>query len=129
MEEQPIACVGSDYGHRAGAHQITAAGRQLFRSIGMDRRQLAYIDMDLADPHMQDYEKDPSVYRFRRNFGTYLHILGLSEAEIQYVLGHNIEDIHLTRSDFMDEDKLYAIKQKLKRRPLLNDAGEDGQIK
>ena len=43
------------------------------------------------------------------------------------MLGHNIEDPHLSRSDFMDEDRLYAIKQKLERRPILNELPEEGQ--
>ena len=130
VDKLPIACVGSDYTRRCNANQITAAGRQLFCSIGMDSRQLAYIDMDLADPRLQVQlrEKDQSAYLFRRNFGTHLHVLGLSEAEIQYVLGHDIEDAYLSRGDFMDEDKLYAIKQKLDRRPLLNELPQEGSV-
>ena len=64
--------------------------------------------------------KDPTAYLFRRNFGTHLHILGLSEPEIEYVIGHDIDDPYETRNEFVNEEKLFAIKQKMERRPLVN---------
>lgn len=81
--------------------------------------------------------KDPTAYLFRRNFGTHLHILGLSEPEIEYVIGHDIDDPYETRNEFVNEEKLFAIKQKMDRRPLVNsdlseieriDAGERLQL-
>lgn len=64
--------------------------------------------------------KDPTAYLFRRNFGTHLHILGLSEPEIEYVIGHDIDDPYETRNEFINEEKLFVIKQKMERRPLVN---------
>ena len=61
-----------------------------------------------------------TAYLFRRNFGTHLHILGLSEPEIEYVIGHDIDDPYETRNEFVNEEKLFAIKQKMDRRPLVN---------
>ena len=66
------------------------------------------------------YGKDPTAYLFRRNFGTHLHILGLSEPGIEYVIGHDIDDPYETRNEFVNEEKLFAIKQKMDRRPLVN---------
>ena len=52
---------------------------------------------------------------------THLYILGLSESEIQYILGHDIEDPEDARNLYRNEEKLYKISQKMRRRPLVND--------
>lgn len=123
IESLPIACVGSDFERRCSAAQLTAAGRELFRRAEMAESQLAYIDAELMRNQRLEsaYEKDPTAYLLRRNFGTHLHILGLSEAEIEYVIGHDIQDSYETRNEFVNEEKLYEIKQKLDQRPILND--------
>ena len=46
--------------------------------------------------------------------------MGLTEAEIQYIMGHDIEDPYESRNDFTNEDKLYQIKRKMELRPLVN---------
>jgi hypothetical protein len=47
--------------------------------------------------------------------------LGLTEAEIAYVIGHDIEDPYETRNEFVNEEKLYRIKLKMDQRPLVNE--------
>ena len=44
----------------------------------------------------------------------------MSEPEIEYVIGHDIDDPYETRNEFVNEEKLFAIKQKMDRRPLVN---------
>ena len=121
VDNLPIACSGHNYFTRCSASKLTAAGRELFRRIKMEQRQLAYIDASLSSADNTVFERDPTAYLFRRNFGTHLHILGLNEAEIQYVIGHDIEDLYETRNEFVNEEKLYEIKLKLDQRPILND--------
>ena len=48
-------------------------------------------------------------------------ILQLTQAQLEYVIGHVIEDPQTKRSDFRDERELYAIKLKMDMRPILND--------
>lgn len=82
---------------------------------------MTYIDAELQRAaNEKQFEKDPSAYLFRRNFGTHLFILGLSEAEIQYVVGHDIEDLYETRNEFVNEERLLEIKQKMELRPIFN---------
>ena len=88
---------------------------------------MASISEDLQDEPVSQKDslpfedrKDPTAYLFRRNFGTHLHILGLSEPEIEYVIGHDIDDPYETRNEFVNEEKLFAIKQKMDCRPLVN---------
>ena len=82
---------------------------------------MTYIDAELQRAaNEKQFEKDPSAYLFRRNFGTHLFILGLSEAEIQYVVGHDIEGLYETRNEFVNEERLLEIKQKMEQRPIFN---------
>ena len=82
---------------------------------------MTYIDAELQRAaNEKQFEKDPSAYLFRRNFGTHLFILGLSEAEIQYVVGHDIEDLYETRNEFVNEERHLEIKQKMEQRPIFN---------
>lgn len=123
IDQLPVACVNDDYTRRCSASQLTSAGRTLFRKINLAEKELAYIDAALSDPSLREalrLEKDPSAYLFRRNFGTHLYLLGLTEPEIQYVIGHDIENAYETRNEFVNEDRLWAIKCKMERRPILN---------
>lgn len=126
VDDYPIACVEENWNMRCNARQLTAAARILFQQIKMEAAQLAVIDEDMressvsADDQPLEDTADPTAYLFRRNFGTHLHILGLNEAEIAYIIGHDIEDPYETRNEFVNEEKLYQIKLKLDQRPLVN---------
>lgn len=122
IDELPIACVGDNFSLRCSAHQLTAAGREMFRRIKMSSAQLAYIDAELSDQETASElkEQDPSAYLLRRNFGTHLSILGLSESEIEYLIGHDIQDAYETRNEYVNEERLWLIKEKLDKRPILN---------
>ena len=96
----------------------------LHQTKSVEEKQLAFIENELLREGGSEEvrDKDPSAYLFRRDFGTHLSILGLSEAEIEYIIGHDIEDPYETRNEFVSEEKLYEIKEKLKHRPLFNSA-------
>lgn len=131
IEQLPIACIGDNFQLRCSASHLTAAGREIFKRIELKERMLSYIDrelMDEEDASLLPKEKDATSYLFRRNFGTHLHILGLSEAEIEYVLGHDIEDDYETRNEFVNEEKLYEIKLKMDQRPILNSSYLDNPV-
>lgn len=130
IDDLPIACVNNSYFERCSSDKITAAGREMFKSIKFDAKVLASIDgeMENGDIYYDPLEKDPTAYILRRNFGTHMHILGLSEAEIEYVLGHDIEDAYETRNEFVNEERLIEIKKKMDRRPLLNTLDEKDEI-
>lgn len=124
VDNLPIVCMNEDYLTRCNSKHLTAAGRQLLKEVDVKEDELAYIDIELEENRLVEDgidEKDPTVYLFRRNLGTHLYILGLTEAEIQYVMGHEIEDPYENRNDFTNEDKLYQIKLKMDQRPLVNE--------
>ena len=127
IDDYPIVCNNDRWDVRCSARELTNAARILFQSIKIKAVQMASINEDLQEEPMSNNDslpfedrKDPTAYLFRRNFGTHLHILGLSEPEIEYVIGHDIDDPYETRNEFVNEEKLFVIKQKMDRRPLVS---------
>lgn len=68
-----------------------------------------------------EIEKDPTTYLLRRNYATHLDILGFEENEIQYLMGHDIEDDMDKRNFYRNEERLIEIAKKLEMRPLVNE--------
>ena len=62
-------------------------------------------------------EKDPTPYLFRRNYATHLYCLEFPEAEIQYLLGHDIEDSMRYRNYYTNPDEIYRFFERMKRHP------------
>ena len=119
MEELPIACVGQNYKMRCNANHLTATGKRVLRDAKLSSDVLGYIDASIKHERLE--EREATAYLFRRNFATHLHILGLDEAEIQYVIGHEIEENTERRSFFVNPEKLYLIKLKMDNRPLMSE--------
>lgn len=120
VSDLPIVCLGQNYKNRCSANHLTLAGKKVLKAAKLDSDVLGYIDAVLPTEAFIK-EKDATAYLFRRNLATHLHILGLDEPEIQYIIGHDIEDITETRNFFTSEEKLYPIKLKMDNRPLLSD--------
>lgn len=134
IDNAPIAYRGKRESIRCSADAVSAEARKMFGELGLRGRVEeidAYLQQDasVVEEEQVDVdefalvEKDASAYLLRRNFASALAILQLSDAELTYILGHVIEDSQAQRSDFLDERELFAIKQKMDRRPLLNQVG------
>jgi len=125
VDQLPIACKGGfdNYNKRCSAKDLTIASHEIFKEIGLSPIQLAYINNDLSDETLSEKvrEKDATAYLLRRNFATHLQILGFSTSEIQYLIGHDVEDMYENRNEFMVSERLYSMAKRLKLRPLLND--------
>lgn len=126
VDTLPIACKGHDYLRRCSARDLTTYARFFFRSLNFSEKILIQIEKDLTSDLSASMlkEKEPTAYLFRRNFATHLLILGLSEAEIQYIIGHDVEDLYETRNEFVNEERRFSIRQKMMQRPILNDLPE-----
>ena len=131
VEKLPVVCDGHNYTKRANSNKLTLSCRHLFAEIGINKSTLAFLHQVLLGQEFKDNridEKEPTAYLNRRNCGTHLYRLGLSEAEIQYWLGHNIEDPSLSRSDFSDPGLIHDLALKLQKHPfnvLLNTCAEE----
>lgn len=124
VEALPIVGLGNSYDERCSAPILTKAGTQLLKDVKLDQEMLALIDRDLRAPGRTEegfIEKDATAYLFRRNLGTHLYLLGLESSEIEYIIGHNIEDDNDERNYFRNEELLYPIARKMSLRPIVND--------
>lgn len=128
IEELPICCAGyiereSDaYLTRCKSGDVTKASHIVFDKAGISSEQVAYLDIELSEGNTAAIlkEKDPTAYLLRRNYATHMSILGLTNAEMQYLMGHNVEDAYESRNEFVDSERIYEMHRKLSNRPLLN---------
>ncbi|MCR5095899.1 MAG: site-specific integrase [Erysipelotrichaceae bacterium] len=133
IDELPICNDGwlefetDSYKKRSSADASTIMAHTVFEVAGITSEQIAYLDAELNESNTATIlkEKDPTAYLLRRNFATQMCILGLSNAEMQYLMGHCVEDAYESRNDFVDSERLYEMHCKLKRRYILNDNASD----
>ena len=126
VEDLPITCRGTDYLQRCKSADLSKAGKQLFRDLGIGEKQLQHLDALIhseefreADfPEEELKEKDATTYLFRRNFVTYMELLNFTPTELEYYIGHAVEDDYESRNTFVNEDKQAQIAKKLERHPL-----------
>lgn len=146
VEDLPIACIsrkkrgGKDKGFiyeddfttscRSG--DLTRYGKSFLATIGVDESEVAYIGKEMdatnSESDFELIEKDPTVYLFRRNLGTHLSLLGLSQTEIEAVMGHKITDDETEKNDLENDDRVYQIKKKMDERPFFNDDPPSGRM-
>lgn len=133
IENMPICCdgyIGDDpyvYIRRCSANCLSNLAHSYFEAAGITSRQVMAVDADLSDRRTAETlnEKDPKAYLLRRNFATHMKILGLTTAEMQYLIGHSVEDSYETRNDFVNDDRIYSMHLKLAERPLMNEISSE----
>ena len=124
VDDLHIACRGDNYFSVCVAGDLSRAGAKLLSEAKANERMMAIIDQTLhteASEKEGFKEKDPTAYLFRRNLGSHLYFLGLTDNEIQYIMGHDIENDNDERFYYRNEEKLYPIARKMGQRPIVND--------
>ena len=132
IDRLPVAGLGyldediSELGIRLRADYVTEEARNVFKDVGIASEVLASLEIEMEEEsaRLEVTESNVTAYLLRRNFATHLKILGLDYPDIQYLLGHCIEDPYISRPDYTDS-KLYMLSQKMANRPLLNKMTED----
>lgn len=120
LSQLPIVCRGNNFTARANTHDLTKAGHMLFEKVGISRSELGLLQQILFDPELQATqieEKDVTPYLFSRHVGTRLYQLGFTSVEVQYWMGHDIEDAILTRNTFSDDEILAKLAEKYRQHP------------
>ena len=123
----PLVCRGNNFYTRCSADDLTVAARALFHRIGISYRQMQAVRNEMKrsiemGENNDDLKLDATAYFLRRVFATSLSIVGLSEAEISYEIGHHIDDPMQSRNEFLAGEKLYIIRQKMAQRVIVNTA-------
>jgi len=115
----PIACRKRRYSVRCSRKDLTDAGRNLLQhDLKLDEEQVSGINVIIQEGLDDLGEKDPTSYLFRRNLATHLRALGFTQIQIQYYMGHRLENTDLERSDFVDEELLHGMSVLLDEHPL-----------
>lgn len=109
---------------RCKSDHVTEAAHVAFENAGITSAQVAYLDAELLTDQTASIlkEKEPTAYLLRRNFATQMCILELSNAEMQYLMGHCVEDAYESRNEFVDSERIYSMYLKLRNRTLLNNS-------
>lgn len=123
VNDLPLVCKGLDFTVRAQSSDLSREGRLLFQKIGISKTVLAKLHQMLCTTEFSELrieERDPTTYLFRRNVATHLRQLNFTLPEIQYFLGHDIEDIQQTRNALSSDDSVAKLARKFTQHPLNN---------
>ena len=116
-----MACHGKKYNTACQADDLGRQAKKLFDTIpGVDFDSLRVLDLE----RMQNeevggfFEKEPTAYLFRHNLATMLYNIGFESHEVQYYIGHDIENTEMIRNDFVNPEILYHLWEKIEMHPL-----------
>lgn len=129
----PIAGNKDDPSIPCSSSDLTKEFRHLLRDIGYDKEDYLAAQRIAESDEFREaerkatpselgfaIEKDPTSYIFRRQYCTDLHIVGCCQEEIQYAMGHRIDNTAIDRRDFRNEDKIASLAKKVTKRPFVN---------
>lgn len=115
--------------------QLSKAFRTILRDIGYEAEEFMAATRIVESEEYADAvrkvttgelgfadERNPTMYIQRRQFCTDMHIVRCNSDQIQYAMGHRIENTAIDRRDFRNEDRLKELAEKLNSRPSVNRA-------
>ena len=116
----------AEFSKRLKADDVTDEAKKVFRQAGIESEVLATLEIEMEEEsaRLEISESNVTAYLLRRNFATHLKILGLDYPDIQYLLGHCIDDPYINRPDYTD-GKLYQLSKHMVYRPLVNYNADD----
>ena len=135
ISNTPIAGMDDNPTMPRSSVQVSKDYRALLRDIGFDEddylaacRIVASEEFSEAEKHATPEElgfakvKSPTVYINRRQICTDMHIVGCTPEEIQYLMGHKIENPAVDRRYYNNGDELKKLADKLNKRPSVNES-------
>ena len=135
IDEVPICSRGNlssvNLMQRCRADDISNMAKTLFHKIGIESNQLVVLQQEINESKNEVIfeEKEPTAYLLRRNYATKLKILGLTITQIQYLMGHDIEDPYHSRSNLNNDEELSIISKKILEMPFYNELKNKSIIK
>jgi len=110
IDRIPMVCVRNEFTTRANTNAIDRASDEFFKAIGMENDRIAFIRHELmTNPQEQEETRGATPYLLRRNFATVLKSLGASDAQIKYLMGHDLAGEDETKAYFINEDELIKL--------------------
>lgn len=132
LDRLPVACRGDNYYERCSADDLTAAAHRLFERVGITHEQIqqAYeemlrVELEQDDPIYRinnDFLdcSSPTAYCLRREYGTSLACVGLTEQRVAFQIGHDMGGPRETRNEFLNTKMLLEMKEMIDRRAIVN---------
>ena len=132
VNSYPIVCRGNNYSERASRDDLTKEGRQFLKGIIGDgyaavnqaTGQVLY-KQKLLDASID--ERDATTYLLRRSAATNYYAMGFSASQIQFLMGHLIEDPDVMRYFLVNPDRQEEIKRKCDTHPMCIFFGRGGK--
>lgn len=115
VDSLPIACDNNSFADRCNGSMLSEVGKSFLRDeLKINANRYSGVS-ELLLRNTEIIEKDPTVYLLRRNFVTMAKLVNLSDTEIRYIIGHDLEDSEFDRNDFLDSDFQYAIWKRINK--------------
>lgn len=122
VDTLPIVCRKNSFTVRCDTKDLSVAGKNLLRyKLRIGEERVCALNVAINEDWEEFGEKDVTTYLFRRNMATHLHALHFTPLQIQYYMGHRLENADLKRSDFTDQELLYEMSVLLHAHPLNED--------
>ena len=122
VDTLPIVCRKNAFTVRCDTKDLSVAGRNLLRyKLKIGEERVCALNVAMSEDWEEFGEKDVTTYLFRRNMATHLYALHFMPLQIQYYMGHRLENTDLKRSDFTDQELLYEMSVLLDAHPLNKD--------
>lgn len=124
VDNLPIACDCETWPKYCTPSDLTDAGRELFKIIGISSEQVQIIRENMKDdekdPVLGNF-KDPTAYSFRRSNASHMYDVHCTILQCRYLMGHALNHESVERYHLVNDDQINNIRRKLANRPLLNE--------
>ena len=121
LQNIPIACRGKEYRVRCTQRELNQCMKNVYQRSGVDEDILfdAYMDIWNDRECADDCEGKATAYLARHQFATELLCCGADLGDIYVLMGHEVEDENVSRSDYTNPDMLRRLKDLLDTRPIV----------
>ncbi|HHX09672.1 MAG: hypothetical protein ACOYI6_08730 [Christensenellales bacterium] len=121
VESLPVSCYKSEYEKRCVVDDLSRRARHHLREMKYESEWLATFEAIMISERRLDNEideKEPTAYLLRRFYATMLYILGFTNIEQEYLMGHAISSSEADRRDYTNEDLQLLLWEKMEAHPL-----------
>ena len=116
----PICSSEKDFSSHCTTNEITVCARRIFEDLKIVGNRWDDVLPDIVDDDYTDIRTDaetPQAYALRRNAATrfYASPIELDEADLHYIIGHEIAITGIERFDYTNSDIMESVIQKMRK--------------
>lgn len=119
IDTVPMVCVRNEFTKRANTDAIDRVGDEFFNAIGMETNKLIMIRHELMkNPQEEEDLRAATPYVLRRDFATDMKALGMNDAMLKYIMGHDLSGENETKAYLQNDDMLMSLRDIMLRRQI-----------